>query len=67
MQDLATAMTNVIGREDRTTGKVYNLQNSQAISFDGVAKAAAQVIGKEAEIIHYDPADLSFPEGKKVC
>ncbi len=67
VEDLATAMANVIGREDRTTGKVYNLQNSQAISFDGVAKAAAAVIGKKAEIIHYNPDDISFPEGKKVC
>ena len=66
VEDLATAMANVIGREDKTTGKVYNLQNSQAISFDGVAKAAAQVVGKEAKIIHYNPGDLSFPEGKKV-
>mmetsp|Transcript_4464 Transcript_4464/g.10765 ORF Transcript_4464/g.10765 Transcript_4464/m.10765 type:complete len:352 (+) Transcript_4464:94-1149(+) len=65
VEDLATAMANVIGREDRTTGKVYNLQNSQAISFDGVAKAAAAVVGKEAEIIHYNPDDISFPEGKK--
>jgi len=65
VEDLATAMTNVIGREDKTTGKVYNVQNSQAISFDGVAKAAAQVVGKEAKIIHYNPNDVSFPPGTK--
>mmetsp|Transcript_9859 Transcript_9859/g.23212 ORF Transcript_9859/g.23212 Transcript_9859/m.23212 type:complete len:352 (-) Transcript_9859:239-1294(-) len=65
VEDLASAMANVCGREDKTTGKVYNLQNSQAISFDGVAKACAKVVGKEAKIIHYDPSDISFPEGKK--
>lgn len=66
VEDLAVAMANVIGREDRTTGKVYNVQNTQAITFDGVAKAAAKVCGKEAEIIHYNPKDFTFPEGKKV-
>lgn len=65
VEDLATAMANVISREDKTTGKVYNLQNSQAISFDGVAKAAGKAIGKEVKIIHYNPSDISFPEGKK--
>lgn len=65
VEDLAVAMSSVIGREDRTTGKVYNLQNSQAISFNGVAKAAGKVLGKEVEIINYEPSDLSFPEGKK--
>ena len=65
VEDLAVAMANVIDREDRTTGKVYNIQNTQAITFDGVAKAAAKVVGKEAEIIHYNPKDVVFPEGKK--
>lgn len=66
VEDLAVAMANVIGREDRTTGKVYNVQNSKAITFDGVAKAAANVLGKSAEIIHYEPKEYTFPEGKKV-
>jgi hypothetical protein len=60
-------MANVIGREDTTTGKVYyNVQNTQAITFDGVAKVATKVVGKEAEIIHFEPKDFTFPEGKKV-
>jgi nucleoside-diphosphate-sugar epimerase len=67
VEDLAVAMANVIGREDRTTGKVYNVQNTQAVTFDGVAKAAAKVCGKEVEIIHYNPKEFTFPEGKKVC
>ena len=67
VEDLAVAFAKVIGREDRTTGKVYNVQNTQAITFDGVAKAAANACGKKAEIIHYDPSDFEFPEGKKVC
>jgi nucleoside-diphosphate-sugar epimerase len=56
---------NVIDRTDRTTGKVYNCQNTQAITFNGVAKTAAKVMGKEAEIYNYNPKDFKFPEGKK--
>lgn len=66
VEDLAVAMANVIGREDRTTNKVYNVQNTQAITFDGVAKAAGTVCGKDVEIIHYEPKSYTFPEGKKV-
>jgi nucleoside-diphosphate-sugar epimerase len=67
VEDLAVAMANVIGREDKTTGKVYNIQNTQAVTFDGVAKAAGKVLGKEVEIIHYNPKEFTFPESKKVC
>lgn len=64
--DLAVAMANVVDRTDKTTGKAYNCQNTQAITFDGVAKAAAKVMGKsEPEIVHYDPKEFTFPEGKK--
>ncbi|KAG7364803.1 NAD-dependent epimerase/dehydratase [Nitzschia inconspicua] len=65
VEDLAVAMANCIGRESKTSGKVYNCQNSQAITFDGVAKAAGKVLGKEVEIIHYNPKEFTFPEGKK--
>jgi len=64
--DLAVAMSNVIDRTDRTTGRVYNCQNSQAVTFDGVARIAAKAAGRpEPEIVHYDPKDFAFPEGKK--
>jgi nucleoside-diphosphate-sugar epimerase len=67
VKDLAVAMANVIGRTSRTTGNVYNVQNTQAITFDGVVKAAAKVMGKEGscEIVHYNPKDFTFPEDAK--
>jgi len=65
VQDLAVAMANVIDRHEITNGKVYNVQNTQAITFDGVAKTAAAVMGKTAEIVHYEPKKFTFPEGKK--
>jgi nucleoside-diphosphate-sugar epimerase len=68
VEDLAVAMANVIGREDRTTGQVYNLQNENAVTFDGIAKAAAQAMGKpEPKLVHYDSKAMKgkLPEGKK--
>lgn len=59
-------MANVIGREAKTTGKVYNCQNTQAITFDGVARTAAKVMGKDGvKIVHFEPKEFEFPEGKK--
>jgi nucleoside-diphosphate-sugar epimerase len=65
VEDLAVAFANVIDRTDKTTGKYYNVQNTQAITFDGMAKTAAKVMGKEVEIVHYNPKEYTFPEGKK--
>lgn len=68
VEDLAVAMANVIGREERTTGQVYNVQAESAITFDGIAKAAAAAMGKEApKLVHYDAKAMKskLPEGKK--
>jgi nucleoside-diphosphate-sugar epimerase len=67
--DLAVAMANVINRPvDVTNGKVYNVQNTQAVTFDGVAKMAAKVMGKkpdnDVELIHYSPSDYDFGKNK---
>eukprot|EP00968_Pinguiococcus_pyrenoidosus_P010647 scaffold846_cov252-Pinguiococcus_pyrenoidosus.AAC.10 len=65
VQDLAVAMANVMGRFE-SIGKVYNVQDDVAISFDGLVRACALAAGKEpsaVEIVHYDPKDFDF--GKK--
>ncbi len=38
-------MAQVIGRE-HAKGQVYNIQHPQAVTFDGVARLAAQAAGK---------------------
>jgi len=68
VKDLAVAMANVIGREKKTNGQVYNIQNTNAVTFDGACKVAAEVVGRnpdDVEIVHYNPKDFKFPEGKK--
>jgi len=64
VQDLAVAMAQVIDRTDKTTGKVYNVQNIQAITFDGVAQTAAKVMGRTVDIVHYDPKAIDFGSAK---
>ncbi|CAM9608094.1 unnamed protein product [Chrysoparadoxa australica] len=63
--DLAKAMANVIGC-DAAKGQVYNIQDTKAISFDGMVRACAQAMGKDpdsVEIKHFDPKMFDF--GKK--
>ncbi|MGB3766062.1 MAG: NAD-dependent epimerase/dehydratase family protein [Phormidesmis sp.] len=64
-QDLATAMVSVLGNA-KAIGQIYNISGEKAVTFDGLAKACAAVVGKDAdsiEIVHYDPKDFDF--GKK--
>jgi nucleoside-diphosphate-sugar epimerase len=68
VEDLAVAMANVVDRHTVTTGKTYNVQNRQAITFDGVVRTAAAVTGRardSVEIVHYDPGTVEFPAGAK--
>eukprot|EP00957_Ditylum_brightwellii_P164645 12535969-Ditylum_brightwellii.AAC.1 len=51
--------------EQFTTGQVYNIQNTQAIAFDGVTKAAAKAAGVDplnVKIVHYNPEFYMFPK-----
>ena len=64
-QDLATAMVSVLGNA-KAIAQIYNISGEKAVTFDGLAKACAAVVGKDAdsiEIVHYDPKDFDF--GKK--
>ena len=65
VKDLAVAMSNVIGCP-AAIGKVYNVQDDVAISFDGLVRACAAAAGKNPDnvkIVHYDPKNFDF--GKK--
>ncbi|CAM9310708.1 unnamed protein product [Phaeothamnion confervicola] len=58
-------MANVLGR-DVAKGQVYNIQDSKAITFDGMARACAKAMGKDpaaVKIKHFDPKMFDF--GKK--
>jgi nucleoside-diphosphate-sugar epimerase len=65
VRDLASAMAAVAARPDVSVGQVYNIQDRQAVTFDGVATLCAAAMGKTAPVIlHYDPKDFDFGKRK---
>ena len=44
-------------------GQVYNISGPKYVTFDGIAKACAEAMGKKAELVHFNPKDFDF--GKK--
>ncbi|KPQ35447.1 MAG: Nucleoside-diphosphate-sugar epimerase [Phormidesmis priestleyi Ana] len=65
-EDLATAMVSILGNET-AIGKIYNISGPKAVTFDGLAKACAQAIGKDPtsiNIVHYDPSQFDFGKRK---
>jgi len=66
VQDLAVAMAQIIGQE-QAKGKIYNVQDTQSVSFEGLARLSAQAMGldpKDVKIKLYDPKMFDFGEKK---
>lgn len=42
----------------------FNLVSDRYITFDGIARAVAAALGKEAKIVHYDPAAVGLKKGE---
>jgi UDP-glucose 4-epimerase len=65
-QDLATAMAAVLGNE-AAVGEIYNVSGDRYVTFDGLARACAEAVGKSADavqIVHYDPKKFDFGKRK---
>jgi len=62
VQDLAAAMANVLGNQT-AIGQIYNVSGDREVTFDGLARACGEAVGKEVKIVHYDPKQFDF--GKK--
>ena len=63
VRDLASAMA-ACALNPVAYGQVYNVQGRTAVTFDGVARLCAKIMGKpEPEIVHYEPKEMDF--GKK--
>ena len=66
VKDLATAMCNVLG-SSQAVGQIYNVSGDRYVTFDSLARACAEAVGKPAEqlqIVHYDPKKFDFGKSK---
>lgn len=64
VEDLAVAMAQVIGR-DHTKGQIYNIQDIQSVTFEGLAKLCGQAAGvANTKIQLYDKSKFDFGEKK---
>ena len=66
IQDLATAMMAVLGNQT-AIGKIYNISGDRYVTFNGLAYACAEAVGKSPEkvkLVHYDPSKFDFGKRK---
>jgi UDP-glucose 4-epimerase len=60
------AMSQVLGNE-AAIGQIYNVSGDRFVTFDGLARACAEAVGKSAEalkLVHYDPKQFDFGKRK---
>ncbi|MEM9482509.1 MAG: NAD-dependent epimerase/dehydratase family protein [Cyanobacteria bacterium P01_F01_bin.116] len=63
-EDLARAMVAVLGNQ-AAIGQIYNIAGNRYVTFDGIAQACAEAMGKSApDIRHYDPSQFDFGKRK---
>ncbi|MGF1600631.1 MAG: NAD-dependent epimerase/dehydratase family protein [Thermosynechococcaceae cyanobacterium] len=64
VNDLAEAMAAVLGNSS-AIGQIYNVSGDRYVTFDGLARACAEAVGKPApKLIHYNPKDFDFGKRK---
>jgi nucleoside-diphosphate-sugar epimerase len=66
VKDLAHAMTKVLGTS-KAIEQIYNVSSDRAVTFDGLARACAEAVGKDPaslHIVHYDPKKFDFGKRK---
>lgn len=64
--DLADAMTGILGNS-AAVGQIYNISGDRYVTFDGLARACAQAVGRspgDLELVHYDPKAFDFGKRK---
>eukprot|EP00887_Chlorella_sp_A99_P006540 scaffold3.g6540.t1 len=63
VKDLATAFRKILGNP-KAARQVYNVSGDRYVTFDGLVKACAQVMGVEPEIVHFNPKEFDFGKAK---
>ncbi|MEA5463457.1 NAD-dependent epimerase/dehydratase family protein [Leptothoe sp. PORK10 BA2] len=63
-EDLAQAMVAILDNP-KAIGQIYNISGERYVTFDGLALACAEAMGKPApDIRHYDPKQFDFGKRK---
>lgn len=62
--DDVAAMLALVPGNPSAVGQQYNVCSDRCITFDGIVRAVAKAAGKEAKIVHYDPAALKLAKGE---
>ncbi|MBE9118889.1 NAD-dependent epimerase/dehydratase family protein [Lusitaniella coriacea LEGE 07157] len=63
VRDLARAMAAILGN-DKAIGQIYNISGDRYVTFDGLALACAEAVGKSPQLVHYDPKQFDFGKRK---
>ena len=66
VKDLAMAMANVLGNS-KAIGQIYNISGERYVTFDGLARACIEAVGKSPDsikLVHYDPKQFDFGKRK---
>lgn len=63
VKDLAAAMVAVLGN-NTAKGQIYNISDTRCMTFNGLVEECAAVIGKEANIVHFDPKQFDLGKRK---
>lgn len=66
VKDLAQAMAAILGNT-RAIGQIYNISGDRYVTFDGLAKACSEAVGKAPDtlqLVHYNPKQFDFGKRK---
>lgn len=55
VRDVSSMLTLAVEKPEAANQKIFNIVSDRAVTFDGLVRLAAKAVGKEADILHYDP------------
>jgi len=63
VEDVASMMTSVVGKEAEAAGQVFNCGTESFVSYQQICDIVASTVGKTAMTQGYNPKDFELPKG----
>jgi len=63
VEDVASMMTSVVGKEAEAAGQVFNCGTESFVSYQQICDIVASTVGKTAKTQGYNPKDFELPKG----